>query len=315
MELLPCCYFPTTVYVVDDSDVYLRFAKAHLPDGLSYYLYNDVDAALSALQNRCQPKLILDTLLQTNHDGITHPGDRVVNCSLSQLYRLMHNPQRHLMVSVVFADHAMPQKTGIEFCGAIPGNFIQKVIVTGAADEKIAVHAFNKGMIDGFLRKDGKETAEGLCRNITLMQKRYFQAVSKVVYDVVGISQHSAIMDPVFQQLFYAYCDKIQPVEYYLLDKNGSYVFLDGKGDVHWLFVKDDSNFAYYCDVARGNGAPEMLSQRLLHREVIPFLLSDEHYQLPIHEWEPLLHPAKILEGQQRYYYAYVKGTSVYKLK
>lgn len=315
MNSLLCCYFPTTVYLVDDSDVYLRFAEANLPKTLSYHLCNDVVAALEILQNRSHPKLVLDTLLKLDEDGITHPGDRVLNCLLSQLHRLIYNPQRFSMISAVFADHSMPLKTGIEFCEEIPGHFIQKVIVTGIADEKLAVKAFNQGIIDGFITKGGTATAEGLFQSVTAMQQRYFQGISDVVYNLIGDHAGSAMSDPIFIDFFNRLCEKIKPTEYYLLDQSGSYLFLDSDGIPSWLFVKSEADFEYYCDIARGNGADQGIIDLLNNRQAVPFLLSDHDYERPVDQWQPFLHPSLLLKGRDTtYYYAYVQGDSAYQL-
>jgi 1,4-dihydroxy-2-naphthoyl-CoA synthase len=47
----------------------------------------------------------------------------------------------------------IPGMDGFRFCFARKDKNIQKILLTGAADEEIAIDAFNTGCINRFLRK------------------------------------------------------------------------------------------------------------------------------------------------------------------
>ena len=68
----------------------------------------------------------------------------------------IYNKERFGETSVVVVDFAMPQMNGEEFCrklGQLKGNSVKIIMLTGEADEEMAVRLFNAGVIDKFLRK------------------------------------------------------------------------------------------------------------------------------------------------------------------
>ena len=54
---------------------------------------------------------------------------------------------------VAVMDVAMPELNGMEFCRRITDPSIRKIVLTGKADEHVAVKSFNEGLIDRFIRR------------------------------------------------------------------------------------------------------------------------------------------------------------------
>ena len=65
----------------------------------------------------------------------------------------------------------MPPMKGIDLCRELAGYPVKKIMLTGEANEKFAVGAFNEGTIDGFLSKKEENFSELLGRVIANAQK------------------------------------------------------------------------------------------------------------------------------------------------
>jgi CheY-like chemotaxis protein len=67
------------------------------------------------------------------------------------------SPWRKNIVGVLIADYDMPVETGDLFCERHSAPGLQRVLLTGKADEAQAIKAFNLGRIDHFLGKNEQE--------------------------------------------------------------------------------------------------------------------------------------------------------------
>ena len=68
---------------------------------------------------------------------------------------------------------------GLEFCRNIQNLPIRKIMLTGRADTKLAVEAFNQKIIDKFLLKDVAEEIENTIYDALIEeQKVYFEKLS-----------------------------------------------------------------------------------------------------------------------------------------
>ena len=59
-------------------------------------------------------------------------------------------------------DYSMPEVDGIQFLTSIRNANCMKILLTGIADEREAVAAFNAGLIDCYLKKTDVEMARKL---------------------------------------------------------------------------------------------------------------------------------------------------------
>jgi CheY-like chemotaxis protein len=72
---------------------------------------------------------------------------------IHEIYKVIYNPRRYEEISTVIVDYDMPSMKGLEFCEKLQNPYIRKILYTGVAGEGLAIEAFNKGLIDGYIRK------------------------------------------------------------------------------------------------------------------------------------------------------------------
>ena len=143
---LPVYTHPTLTVLIDDSDSFLKSLAFQLDPALARKTFHDTSTALRWLQQTNQRE---DMPLHVNFDlQNLAPHDYNVAVDLERIWRISGQAQRFAVPSVLVVDYSMPQMNGLEFCQAVRDLPCKKILFTGAADEKVAVTAFNRGLID-----------------------------------------------------------------------------------------------------------------------------------------------------------------------
>jgi len=145
-------YFKSKIILIDDNDSFLENLNYKLSDN---YIVNTYNNPLNALEN------ILfyydkDVLSNTSNliveiDNEENDDELYYSIDFSKIKNLSEKSDKNEIVSVVIVDYSMPLMNGIEFCKKIAHLPVLKIMLTGHADFKLAVDAFNHGIIDKFL--------------------------------------------------------------------------------------------------------------------------------------------------------------------
>jgi CheY-like chemotaxis protein len=173
---LPVYAHPTTTVLVDDSDSFLRSLSFQLDPMLANKTFHDTTEALHWLRNSAPESAVP---LHVNFDMQNLPADQCnVALDLERIYRIAEQRQRFATPSVLVVDYSMPQMNGLEFCAAVAHLPCKKILFTGAADEKIAVSAFNRGLIDRYIKKSDDHALDILEMEVAALQESYFDSHS-----------------------------------------------------------------------------------------------------------------------------------------
>ena len=78
-------------------------------------------------------------------------------------------------VSILVVDYDMPGIDGISFIKKLNNNNVYKILLTGTADEDIAVKAFNDGVIDSYIKKQEPNALKKLYDKIIDLHLKFFQ--------------------------------------------------------------------------------------------------------------------------------------------
>ena len=311
------CFFPTTVVFIDDSTSYLEgmLSIMNMQFAVPKLFSNPVEAVQFINQ---QPSILQRSFLAPNDE---HPMDHAgLNIDVRNFHKkiLRNNYQRFQELTVVVCDYAMPQKNGLQVLQEIKNRDLKTVMLTGEADETLATEAFNRGLIDYFMRKESDNFTETLNKVIFSLQKDYIIRETGLIVDniVLGkLPKSCALADPAYIELFTQIKKKHHIIEFYLLDEHGSYLLVDQKGRVYFLAILDAVTLDALTQFAQDELAPPELIETLNTKKFIPFFYSEEDFTTPPSEWVSYLHPAKVLEGQQTYYYSLIPPNEIHHPK
>lgn len=301
-------YFPTTaVFVDDDRDFLLNFSL-QLNEELSYVLFDSPQKGQEHIKKQLISHDRRTYFKVLNKTESIHPGAHMFQLSTEDIYKEIYQPNRFQEISVVVVDYSMPGMNGLEFCQSLKKSPIKKILLTGRADESIAIQAFNEGVIDHFIQKNDPKVSQKLEAAIQSLQQAYFAETADVLMQTLSKESYHFLEDPVFVESFQQYCDKHNITEYYLTESPKGFLLADSVGGVHQMLVMEPSDIAVQVAIAKDEDAPDALITQLESGFAVPcFSESDGHYVNGLEEWEDKLYPADIIQGDREYRVSFLK--------
>jgi len=315
-QILPF-YFPTTVMFVDDSTDFLANLSLQLSPELAFQLYDSSSSALLNLHGSHNNTTPVERFFSCFHAGEDIPlSHHVIEINLDKIHREVYNEFRFEQVSVAVADYDMPSINGVEFFRKIPNTAIKKVLLTGKADEKIAVMAFNEGIIDRFILKQDKNVVNVLNKTIYELQHNYFNEIERMLADALAVGSHTFLQDALFAAEFKKICSELRIVEFYLSSNPDGILMLNADGVDSLLLVMDDNTLISHYEIAYDQGAPDELLTELKSNNMIPYFWKTQgNYAPECINWRDFLYPATAFKGKQWYYYSIVKNPPGYETR
>ncbi len=298
---------------IDDSKDFLLNFSLQLDPSIAFKLYHSPFTALDTIHSMHQPEFLDKRCLSEYVDGNACPlNNYTVNLDLASIHCEIYNPRRFSEISVIVTDYAMPGMNGVEFCKKMGSSPIKRILLTGKADMKDAVDAFNAGIIDLYIQKQSPNIVELINEGIANLQLRYFQQMSDVITRMLSVNTLHGLQDPAFIHLFNEIKNQHNIVEYYLIESGGSFLMLDGDAKPNYFIVKTEQDLDMYYEMALDHHAPEAILEQLKTGQKIPyFWQSSDYYQNKWDDWSTYLYPAQKLKGKNTYYYAYVNNPTM----
>jgi CheY-like chemotaxis protein len=318
------CYYPTTVLFLDDKKRFLSGLATNIDKNIAYRPFASPQDALDFIKKTHIPNPLPNSCFSSLKEAIDNESsaefDEVrsaIDIDVSEVYEEMYNPKRFERISVVVVDYAMPGMNGVEFAKQVKqiDPSFKVLMITGEADDAIAIDAFNEGIINKFIRKGSHTFYDEVNQEITELQQEYFHDLSQRVVDSLTVAPTCCLNDPAFIKAFQDFCAKKKICEYYLIDEIGSFLLLDEQANPYWIVIKSDQNLADYYDIARDGEAPMAVQKALKQRDKVLFLFTTNDEFEPVSVWGDYLYPAKKLVGKSSdYYYAFIEGVEGYTI-
>ncbi|MBN2689694.1 MAG: response regulator [Gammaproteobacteria bacterium] len=303
------CYHPTEVVVVDDDQVFLQSLK-HVLDSskTNYVFFLNANDAIHYLLDKYEPDPFINRCIKTTYsESLSEFHTKV---SIEQIHKEVYNKKRFNEISVVIADYKMPGIDGLEFLAKLSSLPIKTLMLTDAVNENIAIEAFNKELINKFVRKNEENLAGVLNNAIYELQKDYFfQFSHKLLESLIAANGYSnvSMTDYLFTCFFWELCQKHNIYEYYLVDDFGSYLLIDKKGQISWFSLANNTRIAAYYSLAKQHKAPKHIINDISKRLKIPcFGNITKKQRLKVKNLEQYLQPCKNYSAREIYYYAMI---------
>jgi len=310
-------FFPTTVAFVDDSASFLDSLALRLDSRLAFRLFNSPFSALVALNGtNSMPPMVEDFFSLYRHRGECSYAHHVVDVNIDKIHREVHNDQRFEQISVIVVDYDMPEMNGLEFCRNIKNPAVKKILLTGKADEQIAVRAFNEKIIDRFIRKQNADVMTILNSAIADLQTEYLRQIENALLKVLAVGSHMFLFDPAFAHRFNEIRKKLGIVEHYLSCMPDGILMLDMSGVSHLLIIQTEELIRGQCEIADDQAAPDGLLKQLRSGRHVPYFWKTAGNYSPVYEdWQSYLHPSTEFKGNDWYLYTIVKNPPAFDLK
>jgi CheY-like chemotaxis protein len=292
--------------LVDDSASFIANLEFQMNPAIAVKSFQDAHDALNWINLRTNGARERDLPIRVGYDGQTLSLERrTIALDIDHIYRAVMDPWRFYSPAVVVVDYAMPQMNGLDFCRALSGLPCKKILFTGAADEMVAVNAFNKGLIDRYLRKGDPDALDQLEVEIAALEREYFLERFGTVKDLLVRDAFSFLSDEVFVQLVDRLMKEHGFVEHFLFPNPPGVLFFDAAGKATLMVVETRIGLISHLEAAQDFGAPQALLDALQQECIVPFFWKSGGLYTELSDnWEDYCKPAQVCTGREEYFWA-----------
>lgn len=144
------------------------------------------------------------------------------------------NTERHALTHVCVVDFSMPGMDGLQVLSELAGWPGRRVLLTGQADERVAVGAFNRGLIDHFIPKQTDDIARQVTEVIQTQSDRAQERHDLVWRATFRPDQLALLGDADIRGALQAFFAR-HWVEYAVIGQPFGAIGLDAAGHASWL--------------------------------------------------------------------------------
>lgn len=294
-------YHPTTICFVDDNRAYIDSLIANAPSDWSILTFTSPEEALQVINQPAELESLAERCFSID---TTEPLRPVMRLHVNALEQEIKSIQRYSRISAVLIDYAMPTMDGLEFCAQIADNSIRRGLLTGVADEKAAVAAFNKGLINRYIPKQDIDSVEQITPHVQRMQRDYFANLTERISSSLTLHPPAILAEPELRPVFEEIVRKQKIVEFYLAYDPDGYLMMRADGTLLRLVIIDAAQLGEQVSLAEQHGAPGRLLRHLRRGKSILYLYDHPRDYLG-HErypWEEVTLRAQRIDAQNTWY-------------
>lgn len=255
------CFFPTTVVFVDDNQRYLDVLYdmfAEIPVLKRRMANLDISKYLNEYKSpvKFSKFEMKKRLAEANKFNVVP--------NLAKLHRILYERKRFHTISTLVVDYLMPGKIGTEILEEVKDVDIKKIFLTSFLNHDEAIELINRDLVHQCFNKYDGEFIIDAERTLVEVINKFFEDKVKFEYTEVSFMQN-----PFLCKLINGYIDSKKPVEYYVLDDKGSYLFLDGNAKPSGIFVRSEEDMCKFYDRLCRSSAPASLLYQVLERKMM----------------------------------------------
>ena len=276
-------FHPTTVVFVDDNENFLRSLDLELPSDWAFEGFTDAEEALVHLNQPPELPPLVDRCFSV-HGEFGRTSNVALDLSLVE--QEIKHLQRFARRSVVMIDYAMPHVNGLEFCAELTDPYVQKAMLTGVADEKVAVQAFNARLIDRFIPKNASHSVADIVAYAEELQRAYFQQHTARLTHTLSLNPPRFLTDREVARAVHGLIEDERVVEYYMLDSQPGFLMLRADGTALKVLLAQEPELREQSAAARRYGAPADVQSRLDQQQgMLTFVDAFNDYSSADYPW------------------------------
>lgn len=173
-------------------------------------------------------------------------------------------PERYALTHTCVVDFAMPGMDGLQVLSELvnwPGG---RILLTGQADERVAVGAFNRGLIDQYIPKQAADVAQQLVQAIARLYNRALQQHNVIWQATLRPEQLELVAIPEVQAGLKAFVAR-HWVDYVMIGQPFGILGMDASGRTSWLQLETPDGLAGIAELAELQGMDRHDLQDIRH--------------------------------------------------
>jgi len=240
---------PGGIVFLDDDPDYLDMLGMVVPANWQVELYSRPSGFAKRMQHENE-RWEADAAIQMDMIDRGHQGQPLLPQVLGYW---ASTPSRYPLVKTCVVDYAMPGTNGLLVLDALqdwPGS---RVLLTGQADEQVAVKAFNNGLIDQFVPKQAPNITEHLLSTLHKMSRAAHPRLNTLWRTALRPGQQFLLQVPSVSQALQAHTEQ-HWVEYVVLGEPFGVLGLTAAGECHWLQLEPTASLRDLAELAGSAG-------------------------------------------------------------
>jgi CheY-like chemotaxis protein len=307
---VPLISFPTKVLFIDDDENFFDIVGNSIDLGENI-VFSCLDYKNHVSVINSQNNIIVDEILSS--DPYNDPENSDINLNYFDMQNLMLNNYKNNYYSVVFIDYDMPSSNGIDVLKSINNPYIYKVLLTGVADEKMAIKAFSDGIINNYIRKHDINLRDLIIEAIKKGSKYFFEKQTAFLRSKILSNKLKkyALSNNNYIKLLSEYIEKNDVSEYYLVESIGSYVLIQKDGIKKILHICDNDDIASYIEQLADDNINANIIKQVKNGEKILCYYSRGNFSYTKNNFSlnKNIFEARVMDNSNSYYYAFVEAS------
>lgn len=306
MKTIPLFYYPTTTIWVDDDRNTLNSMTLVFGNQGHILPFQSANKCLEFL-GQYKPPLLGQSFLQsvTEDENYGVLKYTPINVDVTQISELANLKDKHNEVTVMVIDYHMPEMDGFSLAKSISHLPIQKILLTGKAQDNDVINGFNNNLIHRFVQKAEDNQFGKLSLYLKELSIQYFENLTHPLLSTLEAESPLPLSDPIFIEFFTEYCEENKVSEFYLIDKNGSFLCIDYDGNKSCLIMQSDKGLDSWISE---NMEEKLLSSNdiklVKERKIIPFFgIGKELWQVDTDNISQYFYTPRTLNGRDRYFW------------
>lgn len=302
-------FHPTTVVLVDDNEAFLRSLVLEMPGTIAFHGFTSPEEALEFLNEPIGLAPLVDRCFRLDR---SHDTEAVIHLDLGVIEQEINHLERFRRVSVVLVDYAMPSVDGLQFCERMLDPYARRAMLTGVADEKLAVQAFNAGLIHRFIPKHRVTAVEAVVAFIAELEREYFQQYLARLRTALTIDPPGFLVDPILAVQVHQLMQAESIAEYYLVNDPPGFLMLRANGAVLRLVLLDGAAHQRQIDFVHRYEAPADIRRGIETGELAGLFNGDspaDYFGDEAYPWTDNVVPARRVQGREPWVLALARDT------
>lgn len=249
---------PGAVVFLDDDPAYLEMLGMALPAHWHIELFLRPQPCINYLQQE-PPQWEEDAWQQQRLVDRWRAGSPLIPQILAYWAEA---PLRHALTQVCVFDYSMPGMDGLQALGELvdwPG---ARVLLTGQADEHVAVTAFNRSAIDQFIPKQTPNISRRLIDSVQQLLDRAHPRHEQIWRNTLSADQCALLRIPSVGLDLSEFAKK-HWVEHVVIGEPFGVLGLDANGHASWLQLEPAGGLADMAELAEAEAMPQNAVQEI----------------------------------------------------
>ncbi len=242
-----CFSRPYSIACVDDDRDFLELLAMALPSAWNGHYFSKTTTFIDFIQQ--------NTLLAQRDFAVLskvfQAGSRIENPIVNLLHYWRQNPQRWSICDLGVLDFSMPKMSGLEVLRELPNWQGLRILLTGVADEKIAVHAFNHSLINQYLPKQSDNVVGKLKAAVSALSAQLHVQQQLLVQSYLSDEQLAMLRHESTAAELTAFAQS-HWVDYAVLGNPFGILGVSSKGQLSWLQLERSCDIDDLKNIATG---------------------------------------------------------------